>query len=195
MEQLGIGLSQAKHNEDALSVREAELSMKRRLGASENSILVAQGNLANTYQELGRLEEAMCLRRDVYSGDLRLHGEEHPETLIDAHNYANSLLHLKRFGELKPFLRKTMPVARRVLGEGNDTTLRLRCIYGQSLYRNDVATLDDLREAVATLEDVERIARRVLGGPHPITVEIEQALRCGARVALRARESPPTGDA
>ena len=33
-----------------------------------------------------------------------------------------------------------------------------------ALYDNDDATLDDLREAVTTLEDVERIARRVLGG-------------------------------
>ena len=82
-----------------------------------------------------------------------------------------------------------MPVARRVLGEGNDTTLRLRCIYGQSLYGNDVATLDDLLEAVATLEDAGRTAQRVLGGTHPVAMGIEAALR-RARTALRAREAP-----
>ena len=43
---------------------------------------------------------------------------------------------------------------------------------------NDTAaTLDDLREAVTTLEDAGRIARRVLGGAHPITVGLERALR------------------
>ena len=52
---------------------------------------------------------------------------------------------------------------------------------------NDGATRDDLREAVTTLEDTERIARRVLGGNHPLTVEIEGNLR-NARAALRARE-------
>ena len=51
------------------------------------------------------------------------------------------------------------------------------------------ATLDDLHEAVTTLEDAERIARRVLGGSHPTTTGIEQQLR-GARAALRARETP-----
>ena len=51
------------------------------------------------------------------------------------------------------------------------------------------ATLDDLREAVATLEDTERIARRVMGGAHPITAGIEGTLR-EARAALRARETP-----
>ena len=40
-----------------------------------------------------------------------------------------------------------------------------------------------------TLEDADRIARRVFGGAHPITMGIEQALRA-ARAALRARETP-----
>ena len=56
-------------------------------------------------------------------------------------------------------------------------------------YKDDGATLDDLREAVTTLEDAERIARRVLGGAHPTTGWVEIALR-EARAALRARETP-----
>ena len=189
MTELGNGLSDAKHNEDALSVRQARLSLMRRIGDSESNILIAQGNLANTYKALGRLEEAIRMRREVYSGWLKLKGEEHYDTLREANNYAMNLLDLRRFKEVKAFLRKTMSVARRVLGEGNDTTLRLRCIYGQSLYRNDVATLDDLREAVATLEDAGRTAQRVLGGTHPVAMGIEAALR-RARAALRAREAP-----
>ena len=65
-----------KTHEDALSVREAELSMRRRLGASEDNILAVQGNLSNTYGELGQ-HERPCGCEDVYSGYLRLHGEEH----------------------------------------------------------------------------------------------------------------------
>ena len=80
-----------------------------------------------------------------------------------------------------------MPVARRILGESEDTTLRMRTIYARVLYRGD-ATLDDLREAVNTLEDVERTARRVLGGAHPFTTVIENTLR-NARTTLRAREA------
>ena len=65
-----------------------------------------------------------------------------------------------------------------------------------TLYSDDGATLDDLREAVTTLEDVARIARRVLGSAHPNTAGIEIALR-DARAELRAREalSPPAGEA
>ena len=56
------------------------------------------------------------------------------------------------------------------------------------LYTDDGATLDDLREAVAKLEDVERTARRVFGGAHPTTLQIEKEFR-DARAALRAREA------
>ena len=48
--------------------------------------------------------------------------------------------------------------------------------------------MDDLRESVATFEEIERIARRMLGGAHPTTVSIEKALQ-QARKVLRARES------
>jgi hypothetical protein len=101
-----------------------------------------------------------------------------------------SLKDLDRFEEGKSLLRKTIPVARRVLGESHETTLRMRWIYAEALYRDPGATLDHLREAVTTLEDVGRIARRVLGGAHPVTTGIELCLGEG-RAALRARETPP----
>ena len=105
-----------------------------------------------------------------------------------ANNYASSLLKLERFEEAKALMRKTMPVARRVLGENHEVTLRMRQAYAQLLCRDEGATLDDLREAVRTLEETERIARRVLGGAHPITENFEHTLRM-AREALRARET------
>ena len=66
----------------------------------------------------------------------------------------------------------------------------MRSLYAEMLYKKDGTTLDDLREAVTTLEDTERIARRVLGGSHPDAMWIEDDLR-DARAALRARETPP----
>ena len=61
--------------------------------------------------------------------------------------------------------------------------------YAMTLYLDSDATLDDLREAVTSLEDAGRIARRVLGGTHPTTEHMAVALR-QARAALRARETP-----
>ena len=57
-------------------------------------------------------------------------------------------------------------------------------------YAGPGATLDDLREAVTTLEDAERIARRVFGGAHPSTTGLEKLVQA-ARAILAARETPP----
>jgi len=66
----------------------------------------------------------------------------------------------------------------------------MRWYYAEALCRADGATLDDFREALTTLEDTERTARRVLGSAHPITMGIGDELR-DTRAALRARETPP----
>ena len=188
MSLLGYGLTFAGHLEDALFVQEAVLCMKQRLGVSEQRILVVQTNLAITYGELGHLEKAVSMERDVYSALLKLQGEEHPKTLRAANNYASSLNGLRRFEEAKTLLRRTLPVARRVLGENHDLMLMMRWVYARALYKDPDATLDDLREAVTTLEDTERTARLVLGGAHPEAVGIEKCLR-RARAALHASET------
>ena len=187
MSMLGNALFAAGHYEDTLPVQEAILSLLRRRGASEESLLVVQGNLASSYEALGRSEQALQLKRDVYSGRLKVNGEEHEETFRAANNYADSLNRQRRFEEVKSLLRKTIPVARRVLGEGDVNTLRLRWNHAKSLYQDGSATLDDLREAVATYEEIERTARRVLGGAHPLTVDIGRGLQY-ARSALAARD-------
>ena len=63
----------------------------------------------------------------------------------------------------------------------------MRLGYAVAFYRDEGATLDDLREAVTTLEDVSPTARRVLGGAHPLAAGLVQSLQ-DARVALAARE-------
>ena len=136
---------------------------------------------------LGRLEQALCVRRDVYNGTLKLHGKEHRDSLREANNYAADLSDLQRHAQAKSLLRKTIPVARRLLGENNDLTLRMRLLYGGALHKDPSASLDDLHEAVTTLEETERTARRVLGGAHPTTSNVEKTLR-EARDALVARE-------
>ena len=95
---------------------------------------------------------------------------------------------LERFEEGKTLLRRMLPVARRVLGESNGLTLKLQSIYAASLYRDPGATLDEIRESVTTLEDAGRTARRVLGGAHPLTSQIELDLQ-RSRAVLRAREA------
>ena len=153
-------------------------------------MLSRQANLAITYGELGNMEKALSMERDVYAGRVKRNGEEHRETLTAANNYAASLINLERYVEAKSLMRRTVPVARRVLGENNDLTLRMRRACARALYRDPDATLNDLREAVTALEDAERIARRVLGGAHPLTRGFEGDLHV-MRAALRAAREKP----
>jgi tetratricopeptide (TPR) repeat protein len=189
MNVLGLGLFATGQYEEALSVQEAQLSMLRRLSASEGYILAVQGNLANTYGELGRDKKTLSMRQELYSGRLKLDGEEHNSTIIAANNYANTLAGMQRFEEAKSVLRKMTPVVRRFLGDSNVLTLTMRINYARALYRDSAATLDDLREAVNTLEETERTARRSLGASHPLFKLMEQNLQA-SRESLAAREAP-----
>ena len=104
-------------------------------------------------------------------------------------NLGVSLKDLQHFEEAKSLLRRKIAVARRVLGDVHDLTLKMRLNYAEALYEDDRATLDDLREAVTTLVESERTARRVFGSAHPLTEGIERDLQT-SRATLRARETP-----
>ena len=64
----------------------------------------------------------------------------------------------------------------------------MRLNYAQSLCQDDDATLDDIREAVAICEDVDRRARRVLGSAHPLAKETRGTLE---RARLRLANFKP----
>ena len=165
MGKLGCGLCGSRRWADALPVLEARLSTMTRLNlGTEPDMLLAYANVANTYQMLGKLEQAMPMRMEAYSRSLRILGAEHRNTLIEV-----LLNRLDRHDEAKLLMRKALPVARRVLGEDDRTTLWMRCVYSDTLYY-------DQEECINTLEDTFRIARRVLGGAHPDVVRIEQDL-------------------
>ena len=108
-----------------------------------------------------------------------------------ANNLAYSLQEQQQFEEARSLLRRHTPFAQRDFGESDELTLKMKEKYAKALYKDDGSTLDDLREAVNTLEEIERTARRVLGGAHPDTTRIEGSLR-EVRAALRARETPST---
>ena len=88
-------------------------------------------------------------------------------------------------------MRKTIPVARQVLGDNYEDTLKLRWSYAVALYVDPAATLDGLRESVETLAEMERNAARVFGAAHPLVATIARCLR-NSRAALDARETSCT---
>ena len=79
-----------------------------------------------------------------------------------------------------------MPLARRVLGEGHRLTLKMRWCYALALSRDNGATLDDLREAVTTLESVANSWKQVFGQAHPETPMVQGALEMARKTLARA---------
>ena len=138
-------------------------------------ILIVQNNLAATYEKIGRLDDALRTQRDVYSGRLKLNGEEHEMTLRAANNYAMSLIDIKRFEEAKRLLRKMTPVARRVLGAENKITLSMREDLSRAILDGD-SSANEKRQALRTLEEVAGIMRRVMGPAHPDTLHAQRKL-------------------
>ena len=88
-------------------------------------------------------------------------------------------------------LRHGSPFAQQRLGFFEAPQIKkidCRWHFGQALYKDDRATLDDLHEAVNTMEDTVRTARRVLGSDYPIVSIMENGLD-EARAARRTREA------
>ena len=144
---------------------------------------IHRGGNAEQYNADKKYKEAVAVAVEACADDTG-------NTLAAACNYANTLLELGRFEEVRSLMRKTIPVSRRVLGECDILTLRTRWNYARALYSDPAATLDDLRETVTTLEDTTRIARRVLGSSHPLTLAFEEDLQT-SRELLVSRETPP----
>ena len=182
---LGNGLYEVGHDEDALSVREADVSLKFRLGVSEERILATQSNIAQTYMQLGKLNDACRLMHYVYSGYLKAHGEEDRRTLLAASNYAASLTVVERLEEANSVIRNVMPVAQRVLGNDDEVTLKMRMNHANWLVEDPNATIKNLNEAIDTLEEIEPTVRRVFGIAHPFMADVERSLEY-SRATLRA---------
>ena len=67
--------------------------------------------------------------------------------------------------------------------------LCLRKNYGKSLSNDETASRNDLREAVAVMEDVERRGRRVYGADHHEAEAITRALRKARQKLLNAERT------
>ena len=144
----------------------------------------------------GDVRHAVAASRWGKSDYTKVKGEEgigsrRPERLLRAPRLALQVLQFLSVARrvARVFRGHRAPLVATMTGVRPATSRRFRWIYYKSLYADDDATLADLREAVTTLADAERTVRRVFGGTHPLTVDIEDELR-DARAALNAREPP-----
>ena len=165
--------------------------MVRRLGAREQHLLsereyllhmlTVQSNIATTLHELGRLEEAVRMLKEVYASRVRLFGQDE-DTLNVALNLSVALVRADEASESMAFSRPLLSAARRAFGTDHDIYLRLAHSYAWAVMECAAASREELIFAEKLLEDTARRFRRVFGTAHPSTARAE-----GDLAALRRR--------
>jgi tetratricopeptide (TPR) repeat protein len=142
--------------------------------------------IALVYDKLGRLTDAEPLYRDALERCRRVLGEDHPNTLSTANNYAGVLMQLGRPTEAEPLCRDTMLRRRRVLGADDPATLLSTDNYARLLQ-----SLKRSGEAEPLVRDVLDRRRVVLGEDHPATVRSLSTYATVLRDLSRFREAEP----
>jgi len=135
----------AGRSEEALPVLEATLALSRRgyWSHKEQRILIVQGNIASTLFDLGRYEEALVLKREIYSRLVATLGVSHQRTLLNGNNLANSLLSLELWVDGIALLRDLLPAARQLLGSNSNIALLISKNIALALDQSPEGTRDD----------------------------------------------------
>jgi tetratricopeptide (TPR) repeat protein len=172
MQQLANGLQDARRYDEALLIYEARLD---ELARHQCVDLDTRHAMANCLRSLGRHDEAKRMLRDVYTAHVAKDGKYHADTILAASNLTNLLVYLEEWTEAKKVALDILPAARRTLGVDHYNTMGIHWTYAMCLANPVDASLDDLIEAEAVLDDTSRRWRRVMGEAHPDTERIQNA--------------------
>ena len=150
----------------ALGMREEVLRlMREKLGADHPDTLSAMGNLANSYSDTGRLEEALGMREEVLRLMRENLGADHPDTLKAMTGLAVSYSETGRLEEALGMQEEILRLSREKLGADHPDTLS--AMQSLAIFYSDTGRLE---EALGMREEVLRLRREKLGADHPDTL-------------------------
>ncbi|WP_328978415.1 tetratricopeptide repeat protein [Streptomyces canus] len=162
----------------------AATNSERLLGEDHPDTLTARNNLAASYGQAGRIDEAIGLLERVVVDHERVLGEDQPDTLTSRGNLAASYRQAGRIDEAIGLLKRVIAECERVLGEDHPHTLTARGHLAVS-YRQ-AGRID---EAIGLLKRVIADDERVLGADHPDTLTSRGHLAVFYRQAGRIDEA------
>jgi Tetratricopeptide repeat len=99
------------------------------LRAEHPNTLTSTANLASTYSNQGRLEEAEGLEVQVLETRKRVLGAEHPDTLSSMSNLAHTWKNQKRDFEALTLMRECIELRTRVLGPDHPKTVSCSAVF------------------------------------------------------------------
>ena len=149
----------------ALTITESVTQAYDTLGADHPETLTSRNNLANAYQDAGRLNEAIALYEQALTDSTRILGPNHLYTLAAQSNLANAYRDSGRLDKAIELLQQSLTDRTRILGlEHPDTLLSRSNLAGAYL---ESGRLD---KAIELLQQTLTDSTRILGPSHPNTL-------------------------
>ena len=168
----------------ALALAESVALAADTLGPDHPHALGSRNNLANAYQDVGRLEEAITLHKQTLDARTRTLGPNHPDTLGSGDNLACAYREAGRLEEAITLHKQTLDDRTHILGPNHPDTLGSRNNLA-NVYR-DAGRLDQAIELhQQTLKDTEGL----LGPNHPHTLTSRNNLAVAYRDTGRLDEA------
>ena len=149
----------------ALTITESVTQAYDTLGADHPETLTSRNNLANAYQDAGKLEEAITLYEQNLKDFEDLLGPAHPETLTSRNNLANAYQDAGRLNEAIALYEQALTDSTHILGPNHLYTLA-----AQSNLANAYRDSGRLDKAIELLQQSLTDRTRILGLEHPDTL-------------------------
>ena len=170
----------------ALALAESVALAADTLGPDHPHALGSRNNLANAYQDVGRLEEAITLHKQTLDARTHILGPNHPDTLDSRHNLAVAYRDAGRLDQAIELHEQTLDDRTHILGPNHPDTLGSR---NNLAYTYQAAgRLDD---AIPLLEQTLEDRTRILGTNHPSTLASRNNLAYAYQDAGRLDEAIP----
>ena len=132
------------------------------------------------------------MRRKIYTNTVKLLGKTHSNVTVAASNLANTLIlmgedldpkSIASVREGQKILAEALPLSLRVNGADHEITHALQtqyamsfCLLNELKALDDDESRDDIEKGLATMEDVYRRSRQILGEAHPQTTRSQYVL-------------------
>ncbi len=146
--------------------------------------LQARHNLAISYLELGRTNDAIAEQETVVADRQRILGPDHFDTLNSLNNLAGCYYYASRAEEAATIFGQVAAARERLLGGDHPKTLTARGNVAAAYNKAGRA-----EEAITILEQVTSQSERVQGGDHPGTLFALDELGIAYRMVGRAEEA------
>jgi serine/threonine protein kinase/tetratricopeptide (TPR) repeat protein len=158
-----------KLREEVLALRKAKLGLnhlaKAKLGPEQDNTLARMNNLANSYDALGRHDDALKLREEVLAIRKANLGPEHPKTLSSMYNLGLSYERFGRSLEALKLKEETLALQKATLGPAHPETLRT-----MSSVATGYAHLGRYPDAMKLKKETLALQKVKLGPEHPDTL-------------------------